>query len=54
MQRERLVEFTAAAMKVIRGDAPFELSRLEIRRDYRIPTQLSKREADRPSPTSIH
>lgn len=25
MQRERLVEFIAAAMKVIRGDAPFEM-----------------------------
>ncbi|WP_234194425.1 hypothetical protein [Pseudacidovorax sp. NFM-22] len=31
-----------------------QLSRLEIRRDYRTPTQLRKREADRPSPTSIH
>ncbi|WP_295373329.1 hypothetical protein [uncultured Pseudacidovorax sp.] len=31
-----------------------EMVRLEIRRDYRTPTQLRKREADRPSPTSIH
>ncbi|MBO9644958.1 MAG: hypothetical protein J7603_17755 [Pseudacidovorax sp.] len=31
-----------------------EMVRLEIRRDYRTSTQLRKREADRPSPTSIH